>query len=126
MDLTGLKSVNDNYGHAAGDELICEAGRLITETFGKYGKIYRTGGDEYYGLLQADVSEYEAAKKLLDEMCENWKGNYSSNLKIAVGAATLKDVDSKEILDLCKYADKCMYQAKSEWYISSGINRRVN
>lgn len=126
MDLTRLKYVNDNYGHAAGDELISEAGRLITESFGKYGKIYRTGGDEYYGLLQADLSEYEAAKNQLDETCENWKGTYSSSLKIAVGAASLKDVESKEIIDICKYADKRMYEAKSEWYKSSGVNRRVN
>lgn len=126
MDLTGLKRVNDNYGHAAGDELIIEAGRVITEAFGKFGKIYRTGGDEYYGLLQADISEYDAAKKRLDELCESWSGTYSSSLKIAVGAAFVKDVDNREILELCKSADKCMYQAKSEWYRSIGINRRVN
>lgn len=126
MDLTRLKYVNDTYGHAAGDELISEAGRLITESFGKYGKIFRTGGDEYYGLLQADISEFEEAKKQLDERCESWKGVYSSNLKIAVGAATLKDVENKQIMEICKYADMCMYQAKSEWYKNSGINRRVN
>lgn len=126
MDLTRLKYVNDTYGHAAGDELISEAGRLITESFGKYGKVFRTGGDEYYGLLQADISEFEEAKKQLDELCENWKGVYSSDLKIAVGAATLKDVESKEITDICKFADQRMYQAKSEWYKNSGVNRRVN
>ena len=126
MDLTRLKYVNDNFGHAAGDELISEAGRLITESFGKFGKIYRTGGDEYYGLLQADISEFEAAKKKLDELCENWKGVYSDSLKIALGAATPKDVDSKDVLEICKHADKCMYEAKTEWYKSSGINRRVN
>ena len=83
-------------------------------------------GGEYYGLLQADISEFEEAKKQLDELCENWKGVYSSDLKIAVGAATLKDVESKEITDICKFADQRMYQAKSEWYKNSGVNRRVN
>ncbi len=126
MDLTRLKYVNDNFGHAAGDELISEAGRLITESFGKYGKIFRTGGDEYYGLLQADLSEFEAAKKKLDEACESWRGTYSSSLKIAVGAASLQDVEDKQILEICKYADKRMYQAKSDWYKASGLNRRVN
>lgn len=63
---------------------------------------------------------------MLDELCANWKGTYSSGLNIAVGAASLKDVDSRQILELCKFADKCMYQAKSEWYKASGINRRVN
>lgn len=125
MDLTGLKQVNDNYGHAAGDELISEAGRLITETIGMYGKIFRTGGDEYYGLLRATGSEYENAKIKLDDLCENWTGVYSKKLKIAIGAATPKDVDNKDIMEICKYADKCMYQAKSEWYQKSGINRRV-
>lgn len=126
MDLTRLKFVNDTYGHAAGDELISEAGRLITESFGKYGKIFRTGGDEYYGLLQADISQFEEAKKQLDEQCEKWKGEYSSSLKIAVGAATSQDVENKQITEICKYADKCMYQAKSDWYKSSGINRRMS
>ena len=126
MDLTRLKYVNDNYGHAAGDELISEAGRLITEAFGKYGKVYRTGGDEYYGLLQADISEYESAKKMLDELCENWRGTYSNSLKVAVGAAFLKDVERKEITELCKYADKCMYQAKAEWYEKTKTERRIN
>ena len=126
MDLTGLKRVNDNYGHAAGDELISEAGRLITEAFGSYGKVYRTGGDEYYGLLQADISEYEEAVKVLDELCDNWKGTYSSSMKIAVGAATLKDVNEKQMLEICKFADQRMYEAKSEWYKSTGMNRRVN
>lgn len=126
MDLTRLKYVNDNYGHAAGDELITEAARLITEAFGKLGKIYRTGGDEYYGLLQADISEFKAAKENLDELCKSWKGKYSNSLKIAVGAASLKDVDSKDILEVCKFADKCMYEDKADWYNSTGIQRRVN
>lgn len=126
MDLTGLKRVNDNYGHAAGDELISEAGRLITEAFGKYGKIFRTGGDEYVGLLQANSSDYEAAKSRLEVLCDSWRGVYSSSLNIAIGAATLKDVESKQVWDICKCADKRMYQAKSEWYIQSGMNRREN
>ncbi len=126
MDLTGLKRVNDNFGHVAGDELISEAGRLITESMGKYGNIYRTGGDEFYGLLRAEVSEYEAAKKMLDDLCESWKGQHSDSMKIAVGEAFPKDVDSQEILELCKYADKQMYKAKAEWYEKSGISRRVN
>lgn len=126
MDLTRLKYVNDNFGHAAGDELISEAGRLITESFGKYGKIFRTGGDEYYGLLRTDISEFEEAKKQLDASCESWKGAYSSELKIAVGAATINDVEGGQLIDVCKFADQRMYEAKSDWYKSSGLNRRVN
>jgi GGDEF domain-containing protein len=38
IDINNLKVVNDTKGHAAGDELICGAAKLISDTFNKYGK----------------------------------------------------------------------------------------
>lgn len=74
----------------------------------------------------ADITEYEEVKQLLDESCKNWCGKYTNSMNIVIGAATPKDVESKDILEICKHADKCMYQAKSDWYKSSGLNRRTN
>ena len=45
IDINGLKGVNDQYGHDAGDKLICGAARCIEEVFGGKGKTYRIGGD---------------------------------------------------------------------------------
>ena len=47
MDLNGLKRTNDSLGHAAGDELIQNAGLIIDESFKDYGTSYRIGGDEF-------------------------------------------------------------------------------
>lgn len=125
MDLNGLKKVNDNLGHSAGDELIREAGRLIKSTFGKYGKVFRTGGDEYYGILRADMSECEIAQKELDELCEDWEGEFSSDMKISVGFACKEDAgEDGDLMSIIKVADKRMYEAKSAFYRANNIDRR--
>lgn len=125
LDLNGLKGVNDNLGHVAGDELISEAARLIQETMGKYGRIYRTGGDEYFAILRASAEDMEDCKTILDNLCEEWKGAYSDKMRISVGIAYMSDVeDLTDVMDICKLADKRMYEAKAEYYRVNNIERR--
>lgn len=40
FDVNGLKSVNDNQGHLAGDELIINASKCVSDNFSEYGNIY--------------------------------------------------------------------------------------
>lgn len=124
MDLNGLKKVNDDLGHLAGDELIKNAYILIAEAFGKYGKIYRTGGDEYSAFLKTDEETFCNAKLKLDELCKAWKGTYSNDLCVSVGAAFSTEAETGVLMDLWKLADKRMYDAKSEHYRKSGMDRR--
>ena len=59
FDLNNLKKTNDKYGHEAGDALICEASKLICETF-THSPVYRIGGDEFAViLLGADYFDRE-------------------------------------------------------------------
>lgn len=51
MDVNGLKTVNDTFGHEAWDELIKGASNCMCKIFGSYGKVYRTGGDEFAAVL---------------------------------------------------------------------------
>ena len=45
------KKVNDNQGHEKGDELLSAASKIIADSFGRYGKAYRIGGDEFCVLM---------------------------------------------------------------------------
>ena len=45
FDLNGLKEVNDDRGHSAGDALICRAAEQLRQIF--EDRVYRTGGDEF-------------------------------------------------------------------------------
>lgn len=55
IDVNGLKAVNDDYGHAAGDELIRGAALCLKKCISSYGRIYRIGGDEFAAVFFADV-----------------------------------------------------------------------
>ncbi len=47
VDVDGLKTVNDRFGHAAGDELLLRAARVLRETFRAEDVVARIGGDEF-------------------------------------------------------------------------------
>ena len=55
-DLNGLKQVNDNLGHDAGDDMLCEASAFLREMFDG-DEIYRAGGDEFIVLVMGTDRE---------------------------------------------------------------------
>ncbi len=126
MDLNGLKTANDNLGHAAGDELIRDAGRLIQESLGKYGTVYRAGGDEFFALLRTDRATFAAAEAQLNRRCAEWRGSFDFPIRISVGMAMKDDAPDGQLSSIYKLADKRMYEAKSEYYRSNHIERRRN
>lgn len=54
FDSNGLKKINNTYGHSAVDKLLRLAGICIDYPFGKYGKVYRYGGDKFIALIYVD------------------------------------------------------------------------
>lgn len=51
FDVDGLKAVNDNYGHLAGDKVLKFTSQLLLDSFRKEDLVYRLGGDEFAVLL---------------------------------------------------------------------------
>ncbi|MBO6193710.1 MAG: GGDEF domain-containing protein [Clostridiales bacterium] len=115
LDINFLKQVNDNYGHAEGDRFIIAAAELINDTFGRYGKCYRIGGDEFFAILNGKHSEedYDKAAELFEEKIKevNDRNEFHIPLCIAYGKAVYvpgtSDFDETE-----KEADKLMYENK--------------
>jgi diguanylate cyclase (GGDEF)-like protein len=50
IDLDNLKTINDRFGHAAGDAALAAAARCLRERCGDSGIVYRIGGDEFAGI----------------------------------------------------------------------------
>ena len=75
-DLNGLKQVNDNEGHFAGDLLLKDAALTLQKHFPDY-EIYRAGGDEFMVLaLESDkekmikrISEFKSATSKPEGVC---------------------------------------------------------
>lgn len=89
LDLNFLKHTNDTYGHEKGDELIRSFADVLTNVFGMYGSVMRTGGDEFVVILE-DIAEEQVKKllaQMLDELEEKNKTESEIKLSTAYGYA---------------------------------------
>ncbi|MBX0312598.1 MAG: GGDEF domain-containing protein [Sulfurihydrogenibium sp.] len=116
IDLDGFKPINDNYGHAKGDEVLKNVTDFFKQTFGDYDIIARLGGDEFVVVIEdlSNKDRIEEVRKVFEEVFKDF------NLSFSYGVANLKEVESEslseeEILNLMlSLADKRMYEEKIE------------
>ena len=126
IDLNGLKSVNDGFGHQAGDALICSAADCLRQVFEGCGLISRIGGDEFTVIInQADHSPAwygDALRAEADRM--NAKQEYK--LSFAVGSSYFYGTQGlpKSVSDWKQEADNDMYANKSKMKEEAGIADR--
>lgn len=104
-DINGLKELNDQQGHEAGDALIIETAHLLSE-FANNDLPYRIGGDEFIIFL-INFSKKETEYVFHDLLNKN-------TLPLSIGYSWTKD--SSLILETVKKADQSMYEAKKKYY----------
>jgi len=124
MDINGLKETNDSIGHNAGDEIIKATAKILEEVFNSYGKVFRTGGDEFFVIIQnGNVDNKKLANKL-DKITKEWHGVLVKSLSISYGYVNGNDNLDKSIDEIMIMADKQMYEAKHRYYQIAGNDRR--
>ncbi|WP_164437473.1 diguanylate cyclase domain-containing protein, partial [Pseudomonas viridiflava] len=73
LDVNDFKGINDVYGHAAGDQVLCTVARRLERCIGNAGTVARVGGDEFTVLL-TDIPSREAVsikvRQILEAMAE--------------------------------------------------------
>ncbi len=125
IDINGLKPVNDNIGHSAGDALIKGIANLLKTTFRESDVIARTGGDEFTLLLEDTNSAL--CRLLVERLRLNSEGEelefngQKIPLNYSLGTATSDWDDTESLLDI---ADRRMYEAKAKYYATIGVKRR--
>lgn len=124
MDVNGLKVINDSQGHSAGDELIVGAAACMKEAFGEYGRVYRTGGDEFIAMLNIEKDKLEQVKEHFQKITSEFEGEYIKSISVSCGYVVWCDYPEFSIIEIEKQADKNMYMAKQAHYASKGIDRR--
>lgn len=85
LDLNFLKHTNDTYGHEKGDELIKNFSDVLSNVFGLYGTVTRTGGDEFVVILD-DITE-EKVKSLLAQMLGQMEEKNKSASEVILSTA---------------------------------------
>ena len=113
LDLNGLKQVNDENGHSAGDALLRRAGEVLAKITDPSVCAARIGGDEFCLLMPAtDAEGAEAMAVRLRELRDLNNQYYGAPaLEFAIGAATCERGESIE--GAVHRADKAMYLDKS-------------
>ena len=110
IDMNGLKLMNDEQGHDAGDRALEAIGESLKRVMNRKISAYRIGGDEFMLLFyRCSREEMLQALDTLDRDVQ------AAGLSVAVGLA--EATEAKEPIDeLIRTSDQRMYQSKSEYY----------
>jgi diguanylate cyclase (GGDEF)-like protein len=115
IDLNDFKEVNDNYGHAEGDEVLRRVAMRLESLFRSDDMIFRIGGDEFLILIQID-EDMESATiiRRIEDVLSNLritsiKKGYSVTLSFGIKTGRIGEID-RVIHD----ADLDMYEKKRE------------
>ena len=123
IDIDHFKKVNDNYGHAAGDQAIINVANILKDNLRQYDIVGRVGGEEFSMFLpncERDIAT-QIAERIRDKVA-NLSTSYrqtSIKLTISIGL-TARQENESNIDSMLHRADKALYQAKN-----SGRNKVV-
>jgi diguanylate cyclase len=120
LDIDNFKSVNDRYGHLAGDQVLIALARLLEQHIRKGDRLFRFGGEEFVILVPAAHPAGLAvmAEKLRNKVAENITAPDGQPITASIGGATVRPDESAA--DWFARADSALYVAKN-----SGRNRCI-
>ena len=115
VDLDGLKSINDRFGHKAGDEALIEVSKLLVQSVRSSDLVARLAGDEFGILLEQtdELGAWQTALRVIEAVddCEFSAEGVCLPLSVAVGVAVIEPND--QCSDVLARADKEMYRIKA-------------
>lgn len=116
FDLNGFKQINDRFGHAVGDDALCDMARLMRETFRESDLVARLGGDEFCvlcpGLSEKDV--FSATGRLDRRVASDpTVAERPYALRFSVGSVAYDSRRHASVEDLLAEADAAMYRNKT-------------
>lgn len=115
IDMDGLKRINDNYGHRAGDAAIRETALRISRIPRRSDVVARLGGDEF-GVILGDISNLDDLIAIVERIAQEtdqpfrFEG-HTLHLTASIGHARFPE-DGNDVDTLLEAADRSMYEMK--------------
>jgi diguanylate cyclase len=116
LDLDGFKPVNDRYGHATGDLLLCEVATRLQRACGNNGVVARLGGDEFAVLIPSGspLASLTIADHLLETLITPCRiGDHQIRIGASIGVAHWP-ADGTTQKALFETADRALYAVKAQ------------
>lgn len=117
IDMNGLKTINDDFGHDVGDDLLRRMGNILNRTISNTSyTASRIGGDEFVVMMPgADQKTVESIILSVEELLNIDNQYYASQpISIAIGYATTQAHENIE--NMLRRADMLMYKKKKDYY----------
>jgi len=116
LDLDSFKSVNDQYGHETGDQLLIAMARHMKQALREGDTLARLGGDEFVAVLP-DLDEITASLPILNRLLAAAAqpvavGELSLQVSASLGVTFYPQAEDIDADQLLRQADQAMYQAK--------------
>ncbi len=118
LDLDFFKNVNDQHGHAVGDELLIAVAHRLKESLREADTLARMGGDEFVAVL-IDLESAEVSLPMLERMVRVAAepvaiGDLWLQVSASLGVTFYPQEQEMDADQLLRQADQAMYQAKLE------------
>jgi len=112
IDVDKFKSINDNFGHLFGDEVLLLVSRLMKQAFRGADQLFRFGGEEFIVVLdRATTPGAHVAFNRARSMVEEWRFPQVGRVTISLGYTR---IDSQDAAGTCiERADAALYYAKN-------------
>ncbi|GAB4268032.1 MAG: hypothetical protein Kow0065_18490 [Methylomicrobium sp.] len=113
LDIDHFKQINDQYGHATGDKVLCEVSQYIGASIRKADLFARLGGEEFIILCpETDLAEaIDLAQKLCGLIDRSL---FEAKIKISCSFGVVKYTSGDRLTDLLQKVDEKLYQAKRQ------------
>ena len=126
LDVNHFKSINDQFGHTAGDDAIRSIGLILSEVTTERSTVFRLSGDEFViisgGIQEQETEEImESLRQRVEQFNAAASKPYQLSLAMGYAVCDTADLDSDTFLHRM---DMKMYEAKAAYYSQSGRNRR--
>lgn len=114
IDLDNFKLINDNWGHAAGDELLVKTARILTEQFRSADLVARYGGDEFvvFAPAMSRAGAELKASALVRELSVTWQTKTGEPVHVTASVGVFLSSMPRALSDMLHQADSAMYLAK--------------
>ena len=118
IDVDDFKSINDNYGHVAGDKVLIEIAAALQESFRDRDITLRLGGDEF-AAFAVGVKDEATGSEIIERFFKAFANVEIPELKghkvtLSAGAAFFDETRSESFTDIYKRADIGTYDAKKQ------------
>jgi diguanylate cyclase (GGDEF)-like protein len=127
IDLDGFKSINDRFGHTAGDDVLIRFAELLATTVRGTDSVGRIGGDEFALFLNVpSVSiAQRAALGLQRRLDDGLKAMPYEGLACSIGAVIVPEKTGSSVEALLKHADELMFEAKAGGFMRIALLDRA-